>query len=54
MIDAEPTQQDPPVHDCPIQGADTPLVRAWNPTTGEQKWICIWCEMANQMLGGQR
>lgn len=40
-----------PTHDCPIMGAGTELVHAWNPKTKEIKWVCAWCAMAEHMTG---
>lgn len=40
-----------PVHDCPIQGPGTPLVRSLNIETDEESWTCVWCMMADHILG---
>lgn len=45
---------DLPTHDCPIQGPETNLVRAYNDRTKEWYFVCIWCMMADHMIGGKK
>jgi hypothetical protein len=41
----------PPVHDCPIQGPGTKLVRTLNIKTNKRGWTCVWCLMAAKISG---
>lgn len=40
-----------PLHDCPVMGKDTPMIRTINIKTDERDWTCIWCLMAQKVLG---
>lgn len=40
-----------PVHNCPVQGENTPLVGTLNVETNERGWTCIWCAMAAHIQG---